>query len=166
MTTVMFTNTKNLNLSKGEIQFENITFNYLNGKKIFDNFSLTIKGGQKIGLVGFSGSGKTTFVNLILKLFKVQSGKILIDNQDINEISEESLKAFVNEILFPLWNMGLKIDYSVRNIDDVKVALKSDYKVILGLLDARYVCGQKKFSEEVAKLALSVWKKGCEVAIL
>ena len=75
------------------------------------------------------------------------------------KISEESLKAFVNEILFPLWNMGLKIDYSVRNIDDVKVALKSDYKVILGLLDARYVCGQKKFSEEVAKLALSVWKK-------
>ena len=75
------------------------------------------------------------------------------------KISEEILKTFVNEILFPLWDKGLKIDYSVRNRQELRVALKSDVKVTLGLLDSRYVTGQMKYADDVAKLALDVWQK-------
>ncbi len=60
-------------------------------KTLFKDKSIHIHKGQKVGLVGFSGSGKSTFVNLILKLFEVTSGRILIDNQDISKVSLESL---------------------------------------------------------------------------
>jgi ATP-binding cassette, subfamily B, bacterial len=58
----------------------------------FKNKTITIAGGEKVGLVGFSGSGKSTFVNLILRLFEVESGSILIDKQNINEVTQASLR--------------------------------------------------------------------------
>lgn len=82
---------KPLQVSKGEIVFDNVSFHYDRGKNIFRNKSLTIKGGQKVGLVGFSGSGKTTFVSLILRFFNVASGRVLIDGQNIAEVTQESL---------------------------------------------------------------------------
>lgn len=80
-----------LKVPKGEITFEHVTFNYDRGKNVFKDKSLTIRGGEKVGLVGFSGSGKTTFANLILRFFEVSSGKILIDGQDIQSVTQESL---------------------------------------------------------------------------
>ncbi len=79
-------------VNKGEIIFKNITFNYHQGKKIFNNFNVTINPGQKIGLVGFSGSGKSTFVNLLLRFYDVAKGQIFIDNQNIAEVSQDSLR--------------------------------------------------------------------------
>lgn len=81
-----------LKVTKGEIVFENVTFNYARNNNIFQNKSLTITAGQKIGLVGFSGSGKTTFVNLILRYFDVAAGRILIDGQDIAHVTQDSLR--------------------------------------------------------------------------
>lgn len=78
-------------VSKGEIQFENVTFNYERGKNVFRDKTVIIPGGQKIGLVGFSGSGKTTFVNLILRFFNIAAGRILIDKQNIAEVTQDSL---------------------------------------------------------------------------
>ncbi|MBA2648922.1 MAG: ABC transporter ATP-binding protein [Legionella sp.] len=79
-------------LSKGTIEFSKVQFNYRNGRCLFQNKSITIASGQKVGLVGYSGSGKSTFVNLILRLFDVVDGKILIDGQDINTVSQDSLR--------------------------------------------------------------------------
>lgn len=81
---------KPLIISRGEIVFDNVQFHY-NDRKLFENIEIVIKPGQKVGLVGYSGSGKSTFVNLILRLHKLNSGKILIDNQDICEVSQLSL---------------------------------------------------------------------------
>ncbi len=74
----------------GEIIFENVCFQY-GEKKLFDNKDVHIKGGEKIGLVGYSGAGKSTFVNLILRFYPITKGRILIDGQDIAQITLDSL---------------------------------------------------------------------------
>jgi ATP-binding cassette subfamily B protein len=78
---------------KGEVKFEDVTYIYdKNNTKVFDNFSLTIPAGQKIALVGSSGAGKSTFVNLLMRLFNLTSGRILIDGVDISNISQQNLR--------------------------------------------------------------------------
>ncbi len=84
-------NAPELKVTKGEIVFDNVSFNYDRGKNVFKNQNIRIKGGEKVGLVGFSGSGKTTFVTLILRFFKIAEGKILIDGQDIASVTQDSL---------------------------------------------------------------------------
>ena len=80
-----------LEVSKGQIIFEKVKFSYNDGSPLFSDKSVKIKAGEKVGLVGRSGSGKSTFVNLLLRFYDVQEGKILIDNQDISKISQDSL---------------------------------------------------------------------------
>lgn len=80
-------------VKQGEIHFENMSFYYNKNRRVFKDFNLAIPGGQKIGLVGFSGSGKSTFVNLILRFYDVQSGKICIDGHDIASVTQESLRS-------------------------------------------------------------------------
>ena len=82
---------KLLKVTQGSIEYKNVTFHYENSKSIFSNMTVQIKPGEKVGLVGLSGSGKSTFVNLILRLFDVQSGEILIDDQNINTVTQDSL---------------------------------------------------------------------------
>ena len=82
---------KELSVSSGEICFKNVYFSYKGCPPLFCNKTLTISAGQKIGLVGHSGSGKSTFVNLVLRMFKPQSGQILIDGQDISGVSFDSI---------------------------------------------------------------------------
>lgn len=85
-------NAHKLEVIKGTIKFESVSFSFQPNKSVFDGLSLTIPGGQKLGLVGYSGSGKSTFVNLILRLFEIQAGRILIDGKDIREVSQSSLR--------------------------------------------------------------------------
>lgn len=85
-------NAPNLHITKGEITFENVKFHYKGTEPLFQNKSVTIEAGQKVGLVGYSGGGKTTFVNLILRLFDVSDGHILIDGQDIRDVTQDSLR--------------------------------------------------------------------------
>ncbi len=75
----------------GQIEFKKVTFHYDKGKHLFNNKNIQIAPGQKVGLVGLSGSGKSTFVNLILRLFDVESGEILIDHQNIQRVTQQSL---------------------------------------------------------------------------
>jgi ATP-binding cassette subfamily B protein len=82
---------KPLVISKGEIIFDKVNF-YYGKKKLFENKDVHIRGGEKIGLVGKSGAGKSTFVNLILRLYQVDSGQILIDGMNISQASLESLR--------------------------------------------------------------------------
>lgn len=89
---------KPLIVTEGKIEFDSVTFHYNQGKKVFENKSVIIKPKQRVGLVGFSGSGKTTFIHLILRLFNVESGKILIDGQDISQVSQDSLRSAISLI--------------------------------------------------------------------
>ncbi|MDZ8056292.1 MAG: ABC transporter ATP-binding protein [Aulosira sp. ZfuVER01] len=85
-------------ITQGKIEFRQINFSYSAEKKVFDNLSITIEPGQRVGLVGFSGSGKSTFVNLILRLFDPQSGQILIDGVDIQDMTQDALHAQISLI--------------------------------------------------------------------
>ena len=85
-------NAKKLVVKKGQIEFKEVNFHYGENLKLFQNKNIIINPGEKIGLVGFSGSGKSTFVNLILRLYDVTSGKITIDKQNIKDITQNSLR--------------------------------------------------------------------------
>ncbi|MBR6134462.1 ABC transporter ATP-binding protein [Candidatus Saccharibacteria bacterium] len=84
---------KALKVEKGEIDFENIRFKHADAKEaIFNNFSLSIKPGERVGLVGISGSGKTTLTKLLLRFADVDDGEIKIDGQNIGEVQQISLR--------------------------------------------------------------------------
>jgi ATP-binding cassette subfamily B protein len=80
-----------LKIRTGEIIFDDVSFHY-GEKKLFSNKQAHIRGGEKVGLVGFTGAGKSTFISLILRFFPLHSGKILIDGQAIADITLESLR--------------------------------------------------------------------------
>lgn len=91
-------NAKELVVIKGELRFEQVSFAYKSMNPLFKSLTVTISPGQKVGLVGSSGSGKTTFVYLILRLFDIQAGKIFIDDQDISQVVQESLHDTISMI--------------------------------------------------------------------
>ncbi|HTV67803.1 MAG TPA: ABC transporter ATP-binding protein [Rhizobiaceae bacterium] len=78
---------------KGDIRFENVTFHYGKGGGVIENLNLHIKPGERVALIGPSGAGKTTFVNLMLRLFDVEGGRILIDGEDVRDVTQASLRA-------------------------------------------------------------------------
>ncbi|MBN9543534.1 MAG: ABC transporter ATP-binding protein [Alphaproteobacteria bacterium] len=83
---------KPLHITDGKIEFANVTFEYANNKNVLKNCNLIIPANQKVGLVGLSGSGKTTFCSLIIRLFDITSGKITIDGIDIKNVSQDDLR--------------------------------------------------------------------------
>ena len=82
---------RELQIKTGTILFENVSFDY-GRKKLFENMHAYIRGGEKVGLVGFTGAGKSTFINLILRFFPLHKGKILVDSQVIADVTLESLR--------------------------------------------------------------------------
>jgi ATP-binding cassette subfamily B multidrug efflux pump len=96
-------NAKPLVVSKGEIVFDNVRFNYGKDKvegraDIVDGFSLTVRAGEKVGLVGRSGAGKSTLANLLLRFYDLKSGAIRIDGQDISQVAQESLRSKIGVV--------------------------------------------------------------------
>ena len=85
-------------VERGAIRFENIRFHYGQESGVIDDFSLDIKPGEKVGIVGRSGAGKTTLMNVMLRLFDLESGRILIDGQDISQVEQESLRARIGVV--------------------------------------------------------------------
>ena len=87
-----------LQVPRGEVRFENVTFAYGGARKVVDGLDLHIRPGEKIGLVGRSGAGKSTVVNLLLRLYDLEGGRILIDGQDISGVTQESLRRQVGMV--------------------------------------------------------------------
>jgi len=87
-----------LQVPRGEIRFERVRFAYGGERSVIEDFSLTIRAGEKIGLVGRSGAGKSTIVNLLLRFYDVEGGRILIDGQDIAGVTQTSLRAQVGMV--------------------------------------------------------------------
>jgi ATP-binding cassette subfamily B protein len=82
---------KTLEITKGEVEFKNVTFSFNENRQVLNGIQLTIQGGEKVALIGPSGAGKSTFVRLLLRLYEVSGGAILVDGQDISQITQESL---------------------------------------------------------------------------
>lgn len=83
---------KNMDSFKGVITFQNVNFSYIEGKRVLHNFNLEISAGQKVALVGSTGSGKTTVVNLLMRFYDIDSGAILIDGVNIKDIDCDNLR--------------------------------------------------------------------------
>ena len=89
---------KPLQVSRGDVRFEKVTFAYGGTKRVIEELSLHIRPGEKVGLVGRSGAGKSTVVNLLLRLYDVEKGQVLIDGHDIAHATQESLRAQVGMV--------------------------------------------------------------------
>lgn len=88
---------------RGEVIFEHVTFGYTEEKKIFDDFSLKVEPGQKVAIIGPTGCGKTTLMNLLMRFYEQGSGRILIDGQDISKISRSRLRSMFGMVLQETW---------------------------------------------------------------
>jgi ATP-binding cassette subfamily B protein len=153
---------KSLVVKHGKIIFDKVQFYYKDTEPLFQNKNVIIQPGEKIGLVGYSGSGKTTFINLLLRLYDVISGRILIDGHDVCEVTQDSLHSAIGIIpqdpsLFHRSIMeniryGLldATDHEVieaakyANIDEFIVKLSQGYKTLVGERGIKLSCGQRQ----------------------
>lgn len=87
-----------LDVARGHVLFQHIDFAYPNQKQVLNDFQLDIQPGEKVGLVGRSGAGKSTAVNLLLRFYEVQAGEILIDGQNIKDVTQNSLRAHIGMV--------------------------------------------------------------------
>ena len=87
-----------LEVTRGEVRFENLRFGYREGHPVIDGLNLTIRPGERIGLIGRSGAGKSTLVNLLLRFHDAQGGRILVDGQDIAHATQDSLRAAIGMV--------------------------------------------------------------------
>jgi ATP-binding cassette, subfamily B, multidrug efflux pump len=87
-----------LQVKRGEVKFERVFFSYGGKQTVLQDFSLTVRPGEKIGLIGRSGAGKSTLVNLLLRFYDVDGGRILVDGQDIAHTTQDSLRANIGMV--------------------------------------------------------------------
>jgi ATP-binding cassette, subfamily B, multidrug efflux pump len=134
-----------LEVRRGEIRFEHVQFHYGGPRRVIDDFSLRIGAGEKIGLVGRSGAGKSTIVNLLLRFYDVEGGRILIDGQDIAAVRQDSLRAQIGMVTqdTSLLHRSVRdnIVYGRPDVDDAQTAAAAEraeaHEFIQGLSDAR-----------------------------
>ena len=144
-------NAKPLQLTQGgEIKFENVTFGYNAERPILSNLTMTIPAGKKVAVVGPSGCGKSTILRLLFRYYDVQKGRILIDGQDIREVSLESLRRAIGVVPqdTPLFNDSIEHNIRYGNMDapqdsilaaaqrakihDIITTLPDGYKTMVG----------------------------------
>ena len=109
-------NTKDI---KGEVSFENVNFGYDEDKTIINDFSINIKPGQKVAIVGPTGAGKTTIVKLLMRFYEINSGKIKIDGHDINDFTRNDLRKMFGMVLQDTWLFSGSLMENIRygNLD-------------------------------------------------
>lgn len=153
---------KKIKILNPEIQFKNISFNYSDKKKIFKNLNLTIKAGEKVGLVGVSGAGKSTIVKMLLRYIDASGGSILIDGKNIYEFSKDSLREYIaiipQDILLFNRTILQNIKYARQsattkevqeackraNIHDFIMKLEDGYNTLVGERGVKLSGGQRQ----------------------
>ncbi|SKC87697.1 ABC transporter ATP-binding protein [Maledivibacter halophilus] len=146
----------------GNIKLENVCFKYRDNKKVLNMINFEIKPNKKIAIVGSNGSGKTTIFNLLLRLYDYDSGRILIDDIDIQDFNEQSLRNHISVVLQEpfLFNMSIKDNLSIANlkaneeelinacrsvyIHDFIMSLPEGYDTIIGENGVTLSGGQKQ----------------------
>ena len=111
--------------TKGNIEFNNVKFNYDKEKPIIKNFSASIKSGQKIAIVGPTGAGKTTMVNLLMRFYDIDSGNITIDGKSIYDLSRENIHSLFTMVLQDTWlfngTIRDNIAFNKKNVSDKEI---------------------------------------------
>ena len=87
----------------GDVEFENVYFSYSADRKLIEDFNIKVKAGQRIAIVGPTGCGKTTLINLLMRFYEVGSGKIIVDNLNINDVTRKSLRLNYGMVLQETW---------------------------------------------------------------
>ena len=109
----------------GNIEFKNVNFRYVEDKPIIDNFSVSIKAGQKVAIVGPTGAGKTTIVNLLMRFYEVTSGDIIIDGISTKNMTRECVHDMFDMILQDTWlfngTIRENLVYNKENVSDEKI---------------------------------------------
>lgn len=134
-----------LAVAHGEIVFKDVAFDYGADKPLLEQFNLTIRAGEKIGLVGRSGAGKSTLVNLLLRFYDIEQGQIIIDGQDIRAVTQNSLRAHIGMVTqdTSLLHRSVRenITYGKPDADDAQVIQAAQraqaHEFILQLTDAK-----------------------------
>ncbi|WP_334340972.1 ABC transporter ATP-binding protein [Companilactobacillus sp. HBUAS56275] len=117
--------------TKGNVEFDNVEFGYLPGQKIIKNFSMKAKAGQKVAIVGPTGSGKTTTVNLLMRFYETNAGNIKIDGVDIKDMKRSDVRKQFDMVLQEAWifedTVRNNLVYNQKNITDeqIKAATKA-----------------------------------------
>lgn len=94
---------ENINQAQGRIEFKNVCFSYDKSKKLIEDLNLTVEPGQKVAIVGPTGAGKSTIINLLMRFYDIDAGQILIDGKDIRDISLENLRSNFGMVLQETW---------------------------------------------------------------
>ena len=121
---------KKNNLIEGKIKFDELSFSYSESKPVFDKLNLSINSGEKVAIVGSTGSGKTTLINLILRFYESNSGNIFIDNRNIKDIDLKNLRSQISLVTQDIFLFADSIFNNITlfnpniSIDDVKKAAK------------------------------------------
>ena len=142
--------------AKGDIRFENVSFHYGRGDGIIENFNLHVKAGERVAIVGPSGAGKTTIVNLALRLFDVEKGRILIDGQDLRTLTQASLRAqfgvVSQEAMLMHRSIRENIGYGRANATQAEIEeaarRASAHDFVVGVVDPR---GRKGYEAQVGE---------------
>lgn len=110
---------------KGDVDFENVSFGYNPNKKIINNFSTKVKAGQKVAIVGPTGAGKTTLVNLLMRYYEIDGGSIKIDGVDIKNITRENVHSLFSMVLQDTWlfygTIKENVRYMLDNVTDEQI---------------------------------------------
>ncbi len=116
---------KTLDSVKGNVEFKNVRFGYDEDKVIIHNFSASVKDGQKVAIVGPTGAGKTTMVNLLMRFYEVNSGDILIDGTSIQDVKREDVHSLFSMVLQDTWifegTLKENLIYATQNVSDEKL---------------------------------------------
>ncbi|MGN0577806.1 MAG: ABC transporter ATP-binding protein, partial [Ruminiclostridium sp.] len=94
---------KQLSDVKGNVALQNVSFSYTPDRKLIENFNLTVKPGQRVAIVGPTGCGKTTVINLLMRFYDVNSGKITVEGEDIRDVTRNSLRSSYGMVLQETW---------------------------------------------------------------
>lgn len=118
---------------KGAIDIENVCFSYSPERKLIENFNLKVKPGQRVAIVGPTGCGKTTLINLLMRFYEINSGKILIDGVDTQNITRNSLRGLYGMVLQESWLYNATIAENIAygkpdaTPDEIREAAKKSY---------------------------------------
>lgn len=107
-------NAKELKSAGGNVKLENVYFSYVPDKKLIENFNLEVKPGQRVAIVGPTGCGKTTLINLLMRFYEVNDGKICVDGTDIRELTRGSLRTSYGMVLQETWLRAGTIRDNIR----------------------------------------------------
>ena len=117
--------TKKLDKIKGAVEFKNVNFGYTDDRQILYDLNVKIKPGQKVAIVGSTGAGKTTLVNLLMRFYEVDSGEILIDGVNISELKRENVRKLFGMVLQDTWlfegTIKDNIAYGMGQVDESKI---------------------------------------------